>query len=101
MSRPTDRTNGDMNTPRRIWDAAATGAFHRLLSQRGAGRMNSLRSDLRARQLALRCILVVSALFVVVQGFLRPTGQWVLSKEVAAYGIGIAGFWLIGALLGA
>src|SRR5690625_7478259 len=52
-------------------------------------------------QLVMRSVVFLVALFIVVQGILLPTGLWVLPKELLAYGVGIFGFWLVGAWLGA
>jgi len=87
--------------PFQIWDGAAGQAFRTLLSAGGAGRLTALSADLQMRRLVMRSVLVLVALFIVVQGILRPTGLWVLPKELLAYGVGIFGFWLVGALLGA
>src|SRR5690625_6687718 len=84
--------------PFQIWDGAAGQAFRTLLSAGGAGRLTALSADLQMRRLVMRSVLVLVALFIVVQGILRPTALWVLPKELLAYAVGIFGFWLVGAL---
>src|SRR5690625_6269549 len=72
--------------PFQIWDGAAGQAFRTLLSAGGAGRLTALSADLQMRRLVMRSVLVMVALFIVVQGILRPSGRRVLTKELHSLG---------------